>query len=218
MEAALKRGGVIHGGLFLAALIVVTLGWPSLAWPWYLLLPLLAYAGVVLALPPLQQTAPRITVGRVCGAPLAAATALSAATAAVLVGFHAWARPDVSELATRVPVAEFGNLVLAGICFSVVNAALEEVVFRGVLWDVVAREWNAGMAVVATAAVFGVGHVGGYPPGPLGAVLAGVYGIALGLLRWWTGGLGLAFGCHVCADATIFGLLLWSGAFRQTEG
>ena len=55
-----------------------------------------------------------------------------------------------------------------------------------------------------TAALFGLGHLHGYPPGPLGAVLAGLYGVALGLLRWWAGGLGLAVACHVSADATIF--------------
>jgi hypothetical protein len=134
MEVALKRGGAVHGGLFLAAVCVAALVSPPLPWPWYLLLPLLAYGGITLLFAPLRRTAPVIGIGRMGGAPLVCAAILSAATTGVLVAFHAWARPDVTDLAGRMPVAAFGNLVLAGVFFSVLNAALEEVVFRGVLW------------------------------------------------------------------------------------
>jgi membrane protease YdiL (CAAX protease family) len=68
-----------------------------------------------------------------------------------------------------------------------------------------------GIALAATTVLFALGHLHGYPPGPLGAVLAGIFGLALGLLRLWTGGLGLAIAVHVCVDATIFGLLSCSG-------
>jgi membrane protease YdiL (CAAX protease family) len=203
----LQRGRWVHGVLFLAAVAAGALMLPPLGWPWYMLLPLVAYAGIVLVVPPLRRTAPPISAGRLGGAPLAYAAVLSVATTAVLVGFHVWARPDVTELATRLPLTAFGNVVLAGVCFSVLNAALEEVIFRCVLWEAVAETWSGGVALVVTAILFGFGHLGGYPPGPLGAALAGVYGLTLGTLRWWSGGLGLAFGCHVCADATIFGLL-----------
>jgi membrane protease YdiL (CAAX protease family) len=214
MKAVLRRGGSVHGGLFFVAVCAIALILPALIWPWHLLLPLLAYAGIALALPPLRRTAPPLAVGRLGGAPLLYGGILSLATTVVLVEFHMRARPEVSELAARLPVGVFGNVILAGVCFSVFNAALEEVVFRGVLWGAVADEWNNGVALVVTAVLFGVGHLGGYPPGTLGAVLAGAYGLALGILRWWSKGLGLAVGCHVCADATIFGLLFWSGAFE----
>jgi hypothetical protein len=42
--------------------------------------------------------------------------------------------------------------------------------------------------------------------------LAGLYGLALGLLRWRAGGLGLAVACHISADATIFYLLVSDSA------
>jgi len=215
MDAVLKQEGAVHGVIFLAAVGAVATALPQPSWPWRLLLPLLAYAAIVLAWPRLRRTFPRPAVGRLVGWPLAAAVALGVATTSVLMAFQALERPDASALAARLPVAAFGNLVLAGVCFSAANAALEELVFRYVLWEVAAAEWNIGVALGGTTVLFGLGHLHGYPPGPLGAVLAGLFGLALGLLRLWTGGLGLAIAVHVCADATIFGLLWWSGDFAQ---
>jgi membrane protease YdiL (CAAX protease family) len=218
VEAAVKQRAAVHGAVFLAALGAVAVVLSPLGWPWYLLLPLLAYCAIVLAWPPLRRTVPRLAVGRVAGWPLAAAVGLCLATSSVLVAFQSLVHPEVANLAAGLPVAAFGNLLLAGFCFSVVNAVLEELIFRGLLWEVAAEEWNGGVALAATSAMFGLGHLHGYPPGPLGAVLAGIFGLALGLLRWWTGGLALAIAVHICADATIFGLLSWSGAFRHMVG
>ncbi len=215
MEAVLKRGSSFHGGLLMATVAVCAILLPHLAWPWYLLMPLLAYATVVLTVPPLRRTVPSLRPGHLGGAPLVYAAVLSLATMAVLVGFHVWFSPEVTALAKRLPVAAFGSLILAGLCFSVLNAAQEEIVFRGVLWKAITDEWNEPVALAVTAVLFGLGHLNGYPPGPIGAALAGLYGIALGLLRWWTGGLGLALVCHVVADATIFALLWWSEAFGE---
>src|SRR5262249_53038538 len=89
MELALKRGGAIHGGLFLATVCAAALVSPPLSWPWYLLLPLFAYGGIALLFAPLRRTAPVIGIGRVSGAPLLCAAILSAATTAVLVAFDA---------------------------------------------------------------------------------------------------------------------------------
>jgi uncharacterized protein len=191
----------------------VAIALSPLGWPWYLLLPMLGYALIVLTCPPLRRTVPRFALGRIGGWPLAAALVVSVATSGVLLTFQTIARPELTGLAAGLPVAAFGNLLLAGISFSVINAILEELIFRGLLWEVAAAEWNEGVALVATSVMFGLGHLHGYPPGPLGAVLAGIFGLSLGLLRWWTGGLGLAIAVHICADATIFGLLSWTGAF-----
>jgi membrane protease YdiL (CAAX protease family) len=202
-----KGGAAIHGGLFLLSLLLVTLAAPGLPWPLYLLVPLLIYVAVAASLPSLRRTAPKLRFGSAIGKPLVFAVALAAATIGTLAGFHLLIRPDVSELTERLPAAWFGNLIVAGVFFSLVNATLEELIYRGVLWSVIAEEWNSGVALVATACLFGWSHLHGYPPGPLGAFLAGLFGIALGILRWQTGGLGLCVACHVCADATIFCLL-----------
>ncbi|HLW65415.1 MAG TPA: type II CAAX endopeptidase family protein [Gemmataceae bacterium] len=215
MEAVRKRAGPVHGVLVFAGLGLVVSGLLPLPWPLYLLLPLLIYAGIVLATPSLRATAPRLAIGQTSGPAIAAAVALSLATAAVLIAFHILVHPDVSGFAVRLPVSGPLTLICIGVFVSVVNALLEELIFRGIMWEVVAAEWNAGAALVVTAGVFGLFHLHGYPSGPLGVVLAGLYGLALGLLRWWTGGLALAIACHVCADATIFSLLVRSGVFTS---
>ena len=207
MSASPKHDGTAPGAVFLTALIALRFGLPPQSWPWYLVLPLLGYSVIVFAWPRLRQTAPRLRVGNTSGWPLAVAVAFSSATSVALVGFQKLMHPNVGDLADKLPLNTFDNLLAAAICFSLVNATLEELIFHGLLWEFVAAEWNSSVALVGTTVLFGFGHLHGYPPGPLGAVLAGVFGLALGLLRWWTGGLGLAIAVHFCADATIFGLI-----------
>ncbi len=210
MDTAVKQSAAAHGAVFLLALGVVAICLSPLRWPWYLLLPTLAYLGIVLAWPPLRRTAPRLALGRMWGWPLAAAVVLGVTTSVVLIAFQTLAHPEVADLAAKMPVAALGDVLLAGLCFSVLNAVLEELIFRGLLWEVAAAEWNGGVALAATSVMFGLGHLHGYPSGPLGAALAGIFGVALGLLRWWAGGLALAIAVHICADATIFALLCGS--------
>jgi membrane protease YdiL (CAAX protease family) len=204
----------LHGGLFLAAVVLVGFGLPSLLWPWYLLLPLVVYGCLAMLVPPLRRTVPRLSAGRADKFGMAAAVALAVLTSGVLLTYQVLAQPDLAALAARLPVGSIaspGGLVLAGLLFSFINATLEELIFRGVLYEAVAAERGVAVAVGVTALLFGLGHLQGYPPGASGAFLAGLYGVALGLLRWWSGGLGLCIACHVCADATIFGILAATG-------
>ena len=178
MDDAIKHGAAAHGSVFLVALGAVAIGLSPLGWPWYLLLPLSVYALIVLVCPPLRRTVPRFALGRLTGWPLVAALALGVATSGVLVTFQTIARPNMTGLAAGLPVVAFGNLLLAGICFSAINALSEELIFRGLLWEVAAAEWNERVALAATSVMFGLGHLYGYPPGPLGAVLAGIFGLS----------------------------------------
>ncbi len=208
-----KLRTAFHGILFFAALVIVNVSSPSLSWPWYLLVPVLVYSTAIFIVAPLRRTAPKLAIGGLGGWPLAYAALLALTTTGVLAGFQALIQPDTNELAAKLPTAWFGSVLLAGVGFSVVNAVLEEVIFRGILWNLVSDEWNQAVALGVTAAIFGVGHLHGYRPGPIGALMAGLYGIALGLLRWWTGGLGLAIACHIAADATIFCILVLAPEF-----
>jgi membrane protease YdiL (CAAX protease family) len=62
--------------------------------------------------------------------------------------------------------------------------------------------------------LFGLGHLHGYPPGHVGALLAGIFGFCLGCLRVYTGGLGLPVIAHIAADATIFQIVADAGVLH----
>ena len=99
-------------------------------------------------------------------------------------------------------------LVLGGAGFSLLNAAVEEAIFRGVLQTAMERVSGPAVAIAAQAAAFGALHVVGIPSGIVGAVMAGSWGLLLGVLRWRTRGLLAPYVAHVAADATIFVMLL----------
>ncbi|HEV8063053.1 MAG TPA: CPBP family intramembrane glutamic endopeptidase [Gemmataceae bacterium] len=129
-----------------------------------------------------------------------------------LVAYQSVAQPDVTSLETALSIRALGGVFLAGVIFSLLNATLEELIFRGVLYDAIEAEWGWRVAIGATAVLFGLGHLHGYPPGWPGTCLAGVYGVMLGALRAQTGGLVLPIIAHVAADATIYVILVRTGA------
>ncbi|HEX3314238.1 MAG TPA: CPBP family intramembrane glutamic endopeptidase [Gemmataceae bacterium] len=206
MSDAGKRTAALDGGVFFAFFAATMLVMPTIGWPWYFLAPLAAYA-LVLVIPAMRRSMPRLAIGQVGGAPLGLAVIVASGASVVLIVFDILVRPDVQQLAAKVPLTLGGSVVLAGAVFAVTNAVCEELVFHWLLWQAIVEEWNAATALAVSAGFFGLAHLQGYPPGPTGAVLAGAYGLALGILRWWTGGVGLAIACHVAADATIFVIL-----------
>jgi uncharacterized protein len=201
-----------HGLLLLPCFLLPALFEPLARWPFYLLAPLLAYALLVLAVPALRRTCRWLRPGHDGRAVLAATLGVVVASSSALLLFHALMRPDVTELAARLPVRELGGPLPAAVVFSVLNALMEELIFRGVLYDALEAQRGWRTAVAATAVAFGWAHLNGYPPGVVGGVLAGIYGVMLGLLRRLADGLAAPFAAHVVADATIFGIFVWAGA------
>ena len=81
---------------------------------------------------------------------------------------------------------------------------VEEAIIRGVLQTALERVSGPILAIVVQAVAFGVLHIVGVPTGIVGAVMAGGWGMLLGLMRWRTRGLLSPCVAHVVADATIF--------------
>ena len=203
----------LHGILFVA-LLSLTMQVPQFRiWPLLWVVPLSAYLVMVATIPPLRASFFRWRFGRITPFTASSAVIIGLITIATLVIFHRTVHPDVSGYRTLLPVQWFGGIVGTAILFPLLNAALEEIVFRGMLFDSIASQWGSAVTVIVSAVFFGYGHMQGYPPGPLGAVLAGVFGIAIGWLRVVTGGIGLPFLTHVVADTTIFILLMQSGVW-----
>jgi membrane protease YdiL (CAAX protease family) len=178
-------------------------------WPWYFLAPVILYAVLVLAIPPLRRSVHWLRVGRLHGPILATTVVIVLLSSTALVLYQFLFHPDLSGLAALLPIYAGIPLLLTGAVFAVGNAALEEVIFRGVLQDALASQVGQTAGVAVQAIVFGLGHARGYPPGEMGVVLAGLYGLMLGVLREWSGGLAVAFVAHVFADATIYAIVVF---------
>ena len=208
----------LHGILFTGLLVLGTLVPFFRSWPWLWAGPLLVYAGVVAICPPLKASFRGWKFGNPKPVDWALTAFVAVGSCSALAAFQYWVKPDLHYFAIALPGQSLSGLILAGIGFSVVNALLEEIVFRGVIFDAVESQWGAWVAVIVTAAFFGYGHLRGYPPGPLGAWMAGVYGLFLGWIRVRTGGLGLPVLAHVLADATIFTHVASSGVWGSVRG
>ncbi len=201
-----------HGVAFIL-LMACTLAFPGLRrWPWVWLAPFVAYFVLVVCVSRLRRSMSWLRAGRLSLASITTTIAVMALTVLTLVLFHTTVEPDVSGYRAVIPFNALGGVIMAGVVFTIVNATLEELVFRGVLFDALQSQWGARVTLATTALLFGLGHLRGYPSGLTGACLATLFGFAMGGLRLWTGGLVLPIVAHMAADATIYVILVRSGA------
>jgi membrane protease YdiL (CAAX protease family) len=196
--------GLLACGLLAGAYVAPAL----LSWPFYLLGPLIAYALVVVAVAPLRRSLNWMRLGRLDRGAWTAGGMIVVVSSAALVIWHGVAQPDVSLIIKELPRVEFPTLLAIGALFSCVNALLEEVLFRGLLFDALRSSYGAGVALFLQAAAFGAFHFCGFPSGAAGVILATIYGFMQGGLCVYTGGLAACWVAHVFADATIFALVL----------
>ena len=138
-----------------------------------------------------------------------------AAAVGLVAGLAVWAwyegRPE--QLAVIIELAwdwSIWTLVSLGVLAAVVNAVVEESVYRGIVQDSLDRVLRPGVtALVLQAAVFAALH---FPSGILqgfaGVGLAFCYGLVLGLLRRRSGGLAVPVIAHTVTDLVIVGLVL----------
>lgn len=202
----------MHGVLYLILAFGLIVAVPAVRpWPWFWLAPLAAYYLLVTTIPWLRRSYCPLRLGTVTPWTVAATVVISVVAAAALVIFHITMKPDVRILGETLPVAAMGGIVAGGVIFSLLNATLEEVVFRGIFFGSLEPRLGRWGAVLLTAVLFGWGHKQGYPPGALGMVLSGIYAVALGWLRVVSGGLALPIASHIVADATIYLVLYKEG-------
>ncbi len=121
-----------------------------------------------------------------------------------LVFWHRLLPPDLTDLQQQIPLVPAWALPLAGLLFAVVNAAMEEAVWRWILGDLLDRAiGRAWIVVLPQAGSFGLFHVHEFPRGWIGVGMTTVYGLFLGIIRHRTGGLGPPIAAHMFADLTI---------------
>jgi membrane protease YdiL (CAAX protease family) len=203
---------VFHSSAFILLLGCALLIRPLRSWPWIWVAPFAGYFLLVACVRPLRHSLVWLRLGLISSRAVAATLALMVFTSLFLVAFQLMAQPRLEGYRAILPFKFLGGIVSAGILFTIVNATFEEMVFRGILFDGFEAEWGRGLALVVTTALFALGHWQGYPPGPVGVGLATMFGLTVGWLRSWTSGIALPIVAHLSADATIYCILVRSGA------
>lgn len=190
------------------ALILASVATQLYFWPLHLLLPL----ALMLALAPIGGWLPELR--RMCRLrPVSLEEWLWIAAVALVAcaGINLWlaiAEPDLGNVRAMLPPLSGPALVAAGIGFALVNAVLEEMVWRGILLRWLSSWIGWTWAIALQAASFGLAHWNGVPSGWAGVLLAGGYGVVLGCLVRRSGTLLPAVAAHVIADLLIFAALV----------
>ena len=184
---------IAYRAIYAMHIIVLSLLWIALVaavplfrlWPLVLLVPLLAYAAVVIAVAPLRRSVGWLRAGR-----------LDRATQLLIL--------------VTVIVSAVALVAWVACAFAALNAAMEEIIFRGVLMEALDSALGADQrAIAAQAVAFAAGHyLSGFPNGALGFVMVLTYGVLLGLIRRRAGGLIAPWLAHVAADLVIFSILV----------
>jgi len=173
-------------------------------------MPVLLYWALVQSFRPLRLATAWLRVGHPTLPMWIAAATVAVGSAVSLLLWFKLARPDVTWQAGLIPTWSPGRLVLLGLGFALFNAAVEEMIWRGVVFHALERTGLPTVPVVLMQAVsFGVVHLHGFPSGSLGILLASAYGAILGVLRWQTRGLLVPFVAHAVTDLSIFEILIY---------
>lgn len=205
--ARMRRWPLLHAAL--ATTLVLAAGGSTLAGPWPLplVVALAVYAAAVWAVPDLRSSLDwALWQTRPADRPTQVLFAVTVALSVVALVLYSWlAAPDVGDIAGDLDALPAWTIPAVGLAFVVVNPAVEEALYRGVLYRALESETGSiRLAVTAQAIAFGALHVAGFPGGPVGIALAGAWGAVLGYLRARTGGLRLSWWAHVATNVVIF--------------
>lgn len=126
-----------------------------------------------------------------------------------LLGWFLWVRPDINDLIRQfIPDYPLWTLAVGGILFAMLNAAVEEVAYRGiVLGALIGSRVSRWLALLLQAFAFGMIHINGFPRGWMGVGLAIVFGLVMGVIRLRSGGLFAPWAGHALADLVIVAIV-----------
>ena len=198
---------VIFGSAFL---VLSALMGDLFTWPFHLLFPLVIAAMSARV----WKTEARLLLGWQAGTANArlwlAAFAVSILATSALVAWAELIQPDLQTFRAMVPHGNLPVLISAALGFALLNATMEELIWRGGIQSWLARHTTITVAILLQGISFGALHWAGFPSGWSGVALATIYGVMLGWLRHATRGLAAPIVAHILADLTIFLLVLGS--------
>jgi membrane protease YdiL (CAAX protease family) len=167
MNAEVTRSeeiSTIHPAILLWSLTLFSVIPGTRRWPWVFLVPVLLYWALVQSFRPLRLTVGWLRMGHPTLPMWIAAATVAVGSAVSLLLWFKLVCPDVKSLAGLIPIWSPARLVLLGVGFALFNAAWEEMIWRGVVFDALERtRLSTGTVVLMQAVSFGVIHLHGFP-------------------------------------------------------
>ncbi|MGY6637266.1 MAG: CPBP family intramembrane glutamic endopeptidase [Erythrobacter sp.] len=179
-------------------------------WPLHLLVPLVIAAIAARVWKPEVRLSLDWEAGEAGARMWLAAFAVSILATAALVAWAALVKPDLQTFRAMVPQGNLAVLISAALGFALLNATMEELIWRGGIQSWLVGHTTIMLAILIQGISFGALHWAGFPSGWSGVALATIYGLMLGWLRHATGGLAAPIVAHILADLTIFLIVLGS--------
>jgi membrane protease YdiL (CAAX protease family) len=211
--AALVARSVHAFRLVLFCLLIEATRWllpsPLRVWPLPTLLPLVAFEAAALFAPPLRNAVPWSGGREFCRRHILHSVALAFVSLVALLSWVGAKEPDFTRYTGGLPSMPVWALPFAGLGFALLNAAMEEISFRGIIFDALRGVLGTEPAPLwVQAFLFGALHYRtGFPDGPAGVAMTFAFGVALGVLRLRSGGLALPCAVHAFADGVIFAIV-----------
>jgi uncharacterized protein len=109
------------------------------------------------------------------------------------------------------------QLLLLSLPFAIVNAAVEEAIFRLALCNAIGTKLPMTMVALISGLLFGLPHYFGHPGKLPGVFMAGFLGWLMCLSVLQTGGMAWAWAVHFFQDVVIFTLLFTVAAFKLEQ-
>jgi hypothetical protein len=178
-------------------------------WPFRLLIPLSAYVLIAILVPKLRRTLVWHRPGYLGKDTVVLVAAAAAVSGIALYCWEHALHPDLSRHLAYIPPVPFRFYPFLGLGFAVLNAALEEAAFRGIVMQSTDSAFGPGvLSLLLQAGLFGAMHfLQGFPRGAWGFGMAFVFGIMLGHIRRKSRGMLAPWLAHVCADLVVFAIL-----------
>ncbi len=163
------------------------------------------YSLITLAVPDLRAGPSWLRLGTVTRSSMLLCVGIAILSGTALAGWFFFFKPSISDiLRLYVPDYPLWLLVIGGLLFAVLNATVEEIAFRGIIFGALLHSAvPTDLALLLQALPFGAIHIIGFPRGWVGVGLATIYGVLMGALRIRSKGLLTPWAGHIFTDFVI---------------
>lgn len=180
--------------------------------PFSQLTALLLYGYAAMVIPPLRKSVGWIRLGKFDGKIWSLIVIAGVLSSAAIIAWVKWVNPDLSRYYNLAPGKSIDMVLLNGLLFCSLNAAEEEIIWRGVMMEALDSAFGPGvLSIVIQAASFAAAHyLSGFPNGVSGTLIVFACGLMLGIIRRKSKGIAAPWLAHVASDFTIYCLVVIS--------